>query len=143
MPTVRHVYMVLSPRALGYAKGALESLFRNSLETLHIRLITDSPEDKDELSNAVAKVDAKHHQWTVHAEDDLAAREEEIFGKHDHLRVFRHGHPCWRKITDPLLLSDPDEELVLLDPDLYFPNRFMFEETPQSGVLLMWQRFSC
>ncbi len=143
MPANRQVYMILSPRALGYAKGALESLFRNSLETLHIRLITDSREDKDELSNAMAKVDAKHHRWTVYAEDDLASREEEIFARHEHLRIFRHGHPCWRKITDPLLLSDPDEELVLLDPDLYFPNRFTFEETPQSGVLLMWQRFSC
>jgi hypothetical protein len=33
--------------------------------------------------------------------------------------------------------------MVLLDPDLYFPNRFQFEETPQSGLLLMWQRPNC
>ena len=32
---------------------------------------------------------------------------------------------------------------MLLDPDLYFPNRFQFEETPQSGLLLMWQRPNC
>jgi hypothetical protein len=42
-----------------------------------------------------------------------------------------------------LLLSAPGEELVLLDPDLYFPNRFQFEETPRSGVLLMWQHPNC
>jgi hypothetical protein len=143
MPATRQVYMILSPRALSYARGALESLFRNSLETLHVHLITDSYQDKDELSNAMATLDAKTHQWTVYAEEDLASREEEIFAKHSHLRAFRHGHPCWRKITDPLLLSDPNEELVLLDPDLYFPNRFTFEETPQSGLLLMWQRTSC
>lgn len=143
MPATRHVYMVLSPRSLSYAKGALESLFCKSLETLHLRLITDSPSDKDELSQAVARLDSKGHQWTVYAEDDLAAREEEIFGRYDNLRIFRHGHPCWRKITDPLLLSEPNEELVLLDPDLYFPNRFKFEETPQTGLLLMWQQTSC
>ena len=59
------------------------------------------------------------------------------------LRQFRHGHPCWRKITDPLLLSDDRDEMIVLDPDLYFPNRFRFEETPASGLLLMWQRPSC
>jgi hypothetical protein len=30
-----------------------------------------------------------------------------------------------------------------LDPDLYFPNRFRFEETPKAGLLLMWQRPNC
>ena len=51
--------MVLSPRALSYARDALESLFRNSLEALQVRLITDSEEDKQELSEAVASLDAK------------------------------------------------------------------------------------
>lgn len=143
MPDTRQVYMILSPRFLSYAKGALESLFRNSLETIHLRLITDSCGDRDELSEAVARLDAKQHQWTVYAEEDLADREAEIFSRYDNLRLFRHGHPCWRKITDPLLLSEPNEELVLLDPDLYFPNRFKFEQTPQSGLLLMWQRTNC
>ena len=35
------------------------------------------------------------------------------------------------------------DEMIVLDPDLYFPNRFRFEETPAKGVLLMWQRPSC
>ncbi|MBV8672573.1 MAG: hypothetical protein JOZ33_03990, partial [Acidobacteriaceae bacterium] len=39
--------------------------------------------------------------------------------------------------------SEPEAELVLLDPDLYFPNRFLFEETPATGLLLMWQRPNC
>ena len=59
------------------------------------------------------------------------------------LRSFRRGHPCWRKITDPLLLSGEAQEMILLDPDLYFPNRFRFEPTPGSGVLLMWQKPCC
>jgi hypothetical protein len=139
----RQVYMVLSPRSLAYANGALQSLSDNSLEALHVRLITDSSSDKEELSAAVAALQPNAHQWTVYAEDDLSARADAIFGRYAHLREFRRGHPCWRKITDPLLLSDPKAEMVLLDPDLHFPNRFKFEETPDAGVLLMWQAPNC
>jgi len=42
-----------------------------------------------------------------------------------------------------MLLSEPGAELVLLDPDLYFPNMFRFEDTPTTGLLLMWQRPNC
>ena len=143
MSNPRHVYMVLSPRSLSYARDALESLFRNSIDAMHLRLITDSEQDKEELSAAVSSLDAGSHTWSVYSEDDLAEREEAIFGGHDHLRDFRRGHPCWRKISDPLLLSDPGEEMVLLDPDLYFPNRFQFEQTPQNGLLLMYQLPNC
>lgn len=135
--------MVLSPRALGYARDALDTLSRNSVDALHVRLITDSAEDKKVLSEVVERLDSGRHRWDVYSDDDLAAREAEMFARHDHLRVFRRGHPCWRKITDPLLLSEPGEEVVLLDPDVYFPNPFTFETTPQSGVLLMWQRPNC
>jgi len=141
--TIRHVYMVLSPRSLSYARDALESLFANSVEDLHLRLITDSEQDKEELSETLRTLDSRAHQWTVFSEQDLADREEALFAGHDNLRAFRRGHPCWRKITDPLLVSDPGQELVLLDPDLYFPNRFQFEATPESGLLLMWQQPNC
>ena len=33
--------------------------------------------------------------------------------------------------------------MILLDPDLYFPNRFQFEQTPETGLLLMWQKPCC
>jgi hypothetical protein len=135
--------MVLSPRSLVYARDALDSLFQNSIEPLRLRLITDSALDKERLAQAVAALDPKGHHWEVYSEVDLAEREEALFARYDHLRAFRRGHPCWRKITDPLLLSEPDGELVLLDPDLYFPNRFTFEETPESGLLLMWQQPNC
>ena len=42
-----------------------------------------------------------------------------------------------------MLLSQPDAELVLLDPDVYFRNRFTFEPTPPAGLLLMWQKPNC
>lgn len=79
----------------------------------------------------------------VVAESELADREASAFGVYLNLRSFRHGHPCWRKITDPMLMSEPGGELVILDPDLYFPNRFRFEPTPSQGLLLMWQKPNC
>jgi len=140
----RRAFMVLSPGSLGYSRFALESLLRNSEEPLHLHLITDSPGDKDRLVEELTlRQNTARHQWSVFSEDDLADREASMFGPYPNLRAFRNGHPCWRKITDPVLLTQGTEEMVLLDPDLYFPNRFSFEQTPATGVLLMWQRPSC
>ena len=140
----RPLYMILSPRSLSYAQAALESLFRNSVDPIDLYLVTDSATDAMALANAVAALSPDpRHLWSVTAEEQLNDAEATLFGKLPHLRAFRHGHPCWRKVTDPLLLSKPGEEMILLDPDLYFPNRFRFEETPATGLSLMWQRPNC
>ena len=141
----RRLYMVLSPRSLPYAQLALASLLRNCTEALHLHLITDHDSDKPVLMEALeaAQPPNSRHQWSVTAESELADREAEVFGAHPNLRAFRHGHPCWRKVTDPMLVSEPGAELVLLDPDLYFPSVFSFEATPARGLLLMWQRPNC
>jgi hypothetical protein len=140
----RQLYMVLSPRSLLYARAALESLFLNSTEAVDLHLITDSRDDREALNEAVTAIAAAQlHRWSVTAEAELNDAEASLFRGLPHLRAFRHGHPCWRKVTDPLLLSVPGAEMVMLDPDLYFPNRFRFEDTPESGLSLMWQRPNC
>lgn len=140
----RQLYMVLSPHSLPYASLALRTLLSRCEEPLALHLITDSPADADTLRAAADALapDARH---TVHvaAEQDLDDAEATRFAAYPNLRRFRHGHPCWRKITDPVLMGTPGDELVLLDPDLYFPNPFRFEPTPASGLLLMWQRPNC
>jgi hypothetical protein len=141
---LRQVYMVLSPRALPYAKSCIESLLENSFQALELHLITDSDEDTLHLTETMEGLQPdKRHRWTVVGETELLDLEAGTFHGFDNLRVFRAGHPCWRKVTDPLLLSEPGEELVLLDPDVYFPNLFQFEATPESGLLLMFQRPNC
>lgn len=140
----RNAYCVLSARSLPYAQLALSSLVERCDDDLRLRLITDGAADRDALEEAVAalEVPARHHV-SVHAQaeaDDLASGR---FAGLLHLQAFRHGHPCWRKVTDPLLFAEPGEELILLDPDLYFPNTFRFEPTPELGISLMWQRPSC
>ncbi|MBV8728339.1 MAG: hypothetical protein JO336_00885 [Acidobacteriia bacterium] len=136
--------MVLAPRSLAYAHLALQSLFANSEEALELSLITDSAQDKDVLGAEMSLHPMRgKHTWSIYSASDLEEREEAIFGRFDQLRAFRRGHPCWRKLTDPVLLSAEDQEMILLDPDLYFPNRFQFEATPAAGILLMWQKPSC
>jgi hypothetical protein len=140
----RRVFMVLSPRSLGYAKYALESLFRNVLEPIHLHLITDSNSDKDLLLDEMTKnQQTGEHTWSVFAKQELDNLADTVFDRYPNLRQFRNGHPCWRKISDPVLLSQAGEEMILLDPDIYFPNRFCFESTPDRGLLLMWQQPIC
>jgi hypothetical protein len=140
----RRIFMILSPRALPYATHALKSLLTNALEPLSLHLITDSILDKERLIEETARYSfSSRHRCEVFAKTDLDDRESTIFGGYPNLRLFRDGHPCWRKITDPLLLSSEDDEMVLLDPDLYFPNKFCFETTPDQGLLLMWQKPNC
>ena len=142
--TARRLFMVLSPRSLVYARCALESLFARSVEPLHLSLVTDSAEDKTRLAETLSEIGpGAQHRWSVFAEKELEDAEAQMFAGLSHLRAFRHGHPCWRKVTDPLLLSKPNQEMILLDPDLYFPNDFRFEPTPESGLLLMWQQPNC
>jgi hypothetical protein len=140
----RQLYLVLSPQSLPYARFALQSLWGHSVESLHLHLITDSTADKDALSEFMNGLPTlAQHSWSVFAEHELEDREAERFNHFPNLRNFRRGHPCWRKITDPLLLAAPGSEMVLLDPDLFFPNSFNFETTPAEGLLLMWQKPNC
>ena len=97
--------MVLSPRSLSYSRFALESLFRNVAEPIHLYLITDSADDRKTLEDELARQQTHGHASSVYAEDDLADADAAMFGRLPNLRQFRKGHPCWRKITDPLLLS--------------------------------------
>ncbi len=144
MNDVRSLYMVLSPASLPYARHAIESLMERSVEQVHLHLITDSDADREKLEAFMRTVEhRKRHHWNVYSGTDLAQREAERFADFPNLRAFRKGHPCWRKITDPLLLAEEGSEMVLLDPDLYFPNTFRFEPTPEQGILLMWQRPNC
>lgn len=140
----RKVYCVLSSRSLPYAVKALESLTAHSLEDLDLTLITDAAADKVALDGAMQALKVpSRHSWRVCAQSEADERALTVLAPYPNIAAFRFGHPCWRKITDPLLFAAPGEEMVILDPDLYFPNRFRFEPTPARGLLLMYQPPSC
>lgn len=143
-PPRRSVYCVMSARSLPYARFAIASLLKNSMESLDLRFVTDDESDRVEIDQALAKIpNQERHRIRVDIKAEIDQLAEVQWAAFPHLRRFRDGHPCWRKITDPILLAAPGEEMVILDPDLYFPNRFSFEQTPQKGILLMWQPPSC
>jgi hypothetical protein len=141
---MRKVFCVLSSKSLPYAEKGLASLLKNVLEPLDITLITDALEDKQAIVDALSSVaNPANHPWQVFDKSDADERAEEQFHPFEYLKAFRHGHPCWRKLTDPFLFSRAGEEVIILDPDLYFPNRFTFEPTPNQQLLLMWQPPNC
>lgn len=140
----RPAYCVLSARSLPYARLSLSSLAERCMDDLDLRLITDDESDRLALVEAVQSLRVSpRHRFTVHAQAELDELAHEQFAGLPNLQAFRLGHPCWRKITDPLLFARPGEELIILDPDLFFPNQFRFEPTPEQGILLMWQPPSC
>jgi len=140
----RNVFVVLSPRSLPYAAIGLRTLMKNSADPLRLTLLTDSEDDRKLLEDHIAQLPCERGSSVAvfgkKAADERAAVQ---FSELAYLRMFREGHPCWRKITDPLLFAERGEEVVILDPDLIFPNRFRFEPTPAKGVLLMWQNPNC
>jgi hypothetical protein len=60
------------------------------------------------------------HAWHVCARAEADERAVTVLAPYPNIAAFRFGHPCWRKITDPLLFGAPGEEMIILDPDLYF-----------------------
>ena len=140
----RKLFCVMSARALPYAEKGVESLFANALERVSLTIITDAEEDKATIAEAVSRVPLSlDHQWSVYSQSEADERASIIFHRHPYIEQFRRGHPCWRKLTDPLLFCAADDEMIILDPDLYFPNKFYFEPSPQTGLQLMWQPPSC
>lgn len=140
----RRVFFILSSSSLPYARKGFESLFQNCLEDLDIYLLTDTIEDKLKIEEVLAEIpNPRQHQTRVFDQIDAEDRAQSLWSQYPHLLSFRHGHPCWHKITDPILYSMPEEEMIILDPDLIFPNKFKFETTPDKGVVTMWQRPNC
>ena len=123
-----------------HATKCVDSLFANAAEYLEVCFMTDSAADKDALNDVIRSLpNPNRHSWHVVDDSEAEVRAKEQWASLPNLRTFRRGHPCWRKVTDPLLFSCDADEMVILDPDLYFPNRFTFEPTPRTGIRLMWQ----
>jgi hypothetical protein len=141
---VRKVYYVLGQSSLPYAERCIASLVRSTTEMLAVMILTDAPEDAAAVQRAIAPLFAEtHHSLRIIDEVEARDRANFYYAGFPAIRQFREGHPCWRKITDPQMYAGQDEEVIILDPDVYFPNPFAFEPAPDSGIALMWQRPNC
>jgi hypothetical protein len=139
----RSVTMVAGIDAIGHAELAIATLLAKCRDPIRFTLLTDSAADKARYAALLARLPGDTPR-AVFDQADCDARAETAFADHPNIRAFRRGHPCWRKITDPGLFAEaPGAEVILLDPDLVFPNPFTFEATPPAGLLLMRQRRHC
>ena len=99
--------MILSPRSLPYAEKCVSSLFANSVERLNIRFLTDSDQDKHTLEDTIGQISNPYNQpWSVFSDEDVEPLSLAQWDTFPDLQSFRRGHPCWRKVTDPLLFTE-------------------------------------
>ena len=144
MSLKRRVFMLLSTRSWPYAQHCVKTLIANSVEPVDLKLIVDNQTEAAQMDLLVKGLDPDlTEQISIVERDDVRSRLLNRFPEKKGLLGLHDGHPCWRKIIDPIVLSEPDEEIIVIDPDLYFPNRFAFEPTPKTGVMMMRQGPNC
>lgn len=144
MTAPRRVFILLSSHAMDYARICIRTMLTNADEPLHLHLVVDNEAEavifRDEMARMSLPATATVEVVAKEAVSDrLAVRHPDKAG----LRALHEGHPCWRKIIDPLVLSDPEDEIIVTDPDLLFPNRYRFEATPLEGIMVMRQKPNC
>jgi len=113
----------LGAYSLPYAAVCIRSLAENLEGDSAIHLLTDTPNDREQLEQAFSGLG----RVKVHVADELWADDANPMRAYAGLEKLRGGHPCWRKLTDPMLLAREGDEVVVVDPDVYFPRRFSFE----------------
>lgn len=140
----RRVFIVMSATALPYARLCIGTMLANCAEPVHLRIIADDATQQATLAEASAEYAIpKRAEIEVVAEGEVSDLLATRFPGKAGLRAMHEGHPCWRKIIDPLVMSDPGDEIIVADPDLFFPNRYAFEATPREGVMVMRQGPNC
>lgn len=140
----RTVFIVLSSRSLPYARFCIRTLLNNCVESVHLRLLVDDRKEQTLLEREIQAITTpSRSRVEIIAKEEVSDRLRDRFASMNGLRQLHEGHPCWRKIIDPLVLSAPEDEIIVADPDLLFPNRFTFETTPQDGVMMMRQGPNC
>lgn len=137
MPTI--VAISLSAHSLPYAAVCIRSLSDNLQGDTAIHLLTDTLGDRERLEQAFAGIERIRIRVADELWQDMANPMRGYAG----LERLRAGHPCWRKLTDPMLLAREGDEVVVVDPDVYFPRPFSFESVGDGTLRLMWQKPNC
>jgi len=140
---MRRVFILMSSKALPYARHCIRTMLANCTEPVRLTLVADDAEEARILEAETAPYATGGAEIAVVPEEAVAQAISDRFPGLAGLRALHDGHPCWRKIIDPLALSAPEDEIIIADPDLFFPNRFDFEPTPESGVMMMRQGPNC
>ncbi|WP_152053740.1 hypothetical protein [Tautonia marina] len=135
----RIIAINLAASSLPYASLCIGSLAENLGGDESIHLLTDTPRDVQQLCQAFAA----RRRIKVLLADPLWEDPSNPMRRYAGLEQLRRGHPCWRKLTDPMLLAGDGDEVVVVDPDVYFPRSFEFETVGDGTLRLMWQKPNC
>src|SRR6516162_4396739 len=95
------VVISLPASCLPYASLCIRSLAENLDGDEAIHLLTDTSGDQQQLQQAFAGL----KRIKVQLSDELWADCGNPMRKYAGLEKLRNGHPCWRKLTDPMLLA--------------------------------------
>lgn len=133
------IVISLGASSLPYASICIRSLANKLVGDQQIHLLTDSPQDRIQLREAFADIARINVYWS----DELWADPGNAMRAFPGIVRLRDGHPCWRKLTDPMLLAGDGDEVVVIDPDVYFLRPFVFEPVGDASLRLMWQRANC
>jgi hypothetical protein len=133
------IVISLGASSLPYASICIRSLADKLVGDQQIHLLTDSPQDRIQLQEAFADIPRINVHWS----DELWATPGNAMQAFPGIVRLRDGHPCWRKLTDPMLLAGDGDEVVVIDPDVYFLRPFAFEPVGDASLRLMWQRANC
>ena len=133
------IVISLGASSLPYASICIRSLADKLQGDQQIHLLTDSPEDRLQLQEAFADIARINVYWS----DELWANPGNAMQRFPGIVRLREGHPCWRKLTDPMLVASDGDEVVVIDPDVYFLRPFDFEPVGDTSLRLMWQRANC
>ncbi len=133
------VAVSLGAHSLPYASICIRSLAEHLRGPEAIHLLTDSASDKLQLQQAFTGI----ARIRIHLADELWEDGGNPQRRYPGLERLRQGHPCWRKLTDPMLLARDGDEVVVVDPDVYFPRPFSFEQVSDGTLRLMWQKPNC
>ena len=125
--------------SLPYASLCIRSLAENLEGDEAINLLTDTTGDQEKLQQAFADLG----RIKIQVADELWEDGSNPMRRFAGLARLRKGHPCWRKLTDPMLLARDGDQVVVVDPDVYFPRRFSFETVDDGTLRLMWQKPNC
>ncbi len=129
----------LGSYSLPYASLCIRSLAENLEGDEAIHLLTDTTGDRERLQQAFEGLD----RINIRVSDELWEDSGNPMRGYAGLERLRKGHPCWRKVTDPMLLARDGDEVVVIDPDVYFPRPFSFESVGDETLRLMWQKPNC
>lgn len=133
------IVISLGASSLPYASICIRSLADKLQGDQQIHLLTDSPQERIQLQEAFADISRINVYWS----DELWADPGNAMLRFPGIVRLREGHPCWRKLTDPMLLARDGDEVVVIDPDVYFLRPFVFEPVGDTSLRLMWQRANC